>query len=721
MTKIKRIAIFIILTIILITRIVFEIRATLAWQLPKELESKPVLISGKIVELPITKKEFTSFILETKKIDLATVETRIKLSWYQNPPELFAGDRLELFAKLKRPHGTMNPGGFDWELELFSKKIRASGYVINSKNYQIAHEKSFSLNKLRQTIEKQIDLSLSNRPLKGVIEALIVGEEGQISNEQWQVLQSTGTSYLVAIAGLHVGLVAVIVFGLVNFFWRCSKRLPLVYPASQVASIASFLGAFFYGLTAGFPTPTKRALVMLAVWLASIIFKKNIFWFRILLLAFFSILLIDPLAIFTCGFWLSFSAVFFLAYDRYGTSKKIIYPWWKKYLRIQVILTFSLMPLALFWFEKVSLLGVITNIIAFPGVCLVVVPLALLGSYFSWFYFPWGKIILLSSEQVMELIWWWLELFNNCSIFIWQHVVFNILILLAAVIGILLLLAPRAFPARFFGAVWLCPLFFLVPEKPKTSQFWFTLLDVGQGLSAVVQTANHVLVYDTGPKFLEGDSGERVVAPFLLSQGIKKVDLLLVSHGDSDHSGGVESLLKNYPAQEFLTSVPEKLHHQAKNCFRGQNWVWDGVSFEILSPEKVTSFAGNAASCVLKVSDGKNSLLLTGDIEKETEEWMLQNEKEKLHAEILVAPHHGSSSSSSDGFVSAVKPRYVLFPVGYLNRFSFPKKEVLAKYQKINAQLFDTANSGAIKFKVDPEKILEIDQYRLHARRFWND
>jgi competence protein ComEC len=250
------------------------------------------------------------------------------------------------------------------------------------------------------------------------------------------------------------------------------------------------------------------------------------------------------------------------------------------------------------------------------------------------------------------------------------------------------------------------------------------LLDVGQGLAAVVQTAGHALVFDTGPATGERfDAGSAVVVPFLREYGIGRVDTLIVSHGDMDHRGGVPSLLAQTEVKRLLTSVPDKIRRdqgEVESCEAGQSWQWDGVRFEILYPFHDQAYRGNDASCVLRVQTLKEAVLLPGDIEKRSETALLQEEAARLPADILVAPHHGSNTSSTAAFLQAVQPRYALFAAGYRNRYGFPRPAVVARYATEGATLLDSARNGAITFHLGSSAPSPPETFRQEARRYWN-
>jgi competence protein ComEC len=394
--------------------------------------------------------------------------------------------------------------------------------------------------------------------------------------------------------------------------------------------------------------------------------------------------------------------------------------WWWKYGRVQWVISLGLMPLSLLLFQQASLISLLANLIAVPAVGFLVLPLCLSGTLLLLFYQPLGHWLLLGSAKIIGWIWQLLAWFSQVHGAIWQQGMPNGWVLAATVIGIALLLGPRGLPGRYFGLLWLCPIIFYQSPAPKMGEIRFTLLDVGQGLATVVQTAKHSLVFDTGPPMgAFDDAGQRVILPFLRSSGITRIDQLMISHGDSDHMGGAESLLRNISVAEILTSVPERFAPSlAQVCRAGQRWQWDGVDFQVLYPTLELLHQNNNSSCVLRIQSGKTVLLLTGDIEKSAEEFLVET-KASLAADILVAPHHGSKTSSTTNFVRSVNPRYVLFPVGYKNRYHFPSQMVVKRYEKLNSILLNTANSGAITVNIKAKGKIEVKQYRQEKMRVW--
>lgn len=419
------------------------------------------------------------------------------------------------------------------------------------------------------------------------------------------------------------------------------------------------------------------------------------------------------------GFWLSFAAVAFILFGFTGRLNNN--SGWSKWGKIHFLIAIALLPLTLLLFQKASLVSPLANLIAVPIVSLLVVPLVLLGALLIGVVPVVGQTLLHLADYCLQLLWPllnWLATLPAAQIY---QAFVGPWVILPACIGIVWLLAPRGWPGRWLGGVWLLCAFLLPHPKPQQGEAQFTLLDVGQGLAAVIETQRNTLVFDTGPKFNESfDTGEAVVLPYLLSRGINQIDTLIVSHADNDHIGGAESLLQFMPVMKTLSSAPDQLaEHGAVKCESGQRWIWDGVVFEMLHPGGRFSSDENNNSCVLKVSTAAGSLLLTGDIEKRAENNLSRKRAAELQADVLVVPHHGSKTSSTDGFIQAVSPRWALFPVGYRNRFKLPRQEVVDRYDNSGVELLMSGQQGAIMMRFGKEAITPPQGYRYLNRRYW--
>jgi competence protein ComEC len=486
----------------------------------------------------------------------------------------------------------------------------------------------------------------------------------------------------------------------------------------KVAAFSAVLVAIFYAGLAGFSVPTQRSVVMLSVAMAAIILQRNTRPFNILSIAMFAVLVVDPLAILSAGFWLSFIAVAVIVYAVSGRLGRLA-PMWGA-IKINWVTSVGLSPLLLLFFQQVSLVAPLANLVAVPVISLLVVPLSLLAVIVMFILPETADKLFYLVDQVLQGLWWLLVQLAELPMASINHALPSYWALLFAVPGILWLLAPVGIPARWLSLVMFLPLVFTDAKRPETGDIHMTLLDVGQGLSAVVRTAHHLLVYDAGAKFSEqSDMGQSVLLPFLRLQGIDKVDSLIVSHGDNDHIGGAVSLIRGIDVGQVLTSVPQQLSEYAPSkCAAGQSWLWDEVSFTLLAPQQAF-MSDNDNSCVLKIQSEHGTVLLTGDIEAAAESWLVKTYGEELKADVLVAPHHGSKTSSTTEFLQTVQPDYVLIPAGYRNQFGHPHKDVLARYRQIDTKWLTSADGGAITVNTE-NNALVVQGMRETESRYWN-
>lgn len=699
----------------------------MSWTLPENLEGKTILVKGNISSIPDISQHKNAFLFSLQEVESKPTASLLRLSWHSKNPnigkQLHVGDQWEFKVRLKKIHGLMNPGGFDYEAWALQGGIRAHGYIVDRPENKLlsCHWYIHPIDRAREFLKTKIENHLPRSNTSPWIVALSLGERHGIDPENWEVLRNTGTNHLMAIAGLHIGFMSGFVFSIVVWVWR-RTRFCLRIPAQHAGSIAALLMALIYSAMAGFSLPTQRACIMLTVFLAILLMRRKMISWQGWSLALLLVLLLNPLSVLTESFWLSFGAVVFIIY---GISARLSPKglWWK-WGRIQWVIAVGLVPFGIWLFQEFSLISFVANSIAIPWVGFLIVPLCLLGSFLILFSGSLGGFILIVADKLLSILWSSLTWFAHLSWGSWYLAMPNIWILLAACLGMFLLLLPIGFPGRFFGGVWLLPLFFHQTPVPKPSDVWLTLLDVGQGLATVVQTTHHILVFDTGAKLSPSfDMGESVVLPFLRSIEAKKVDMLVVSHGDNDHIGGAGAILKRLPVSLIKTSVPEKFSSTNTNiCLRGETWNWDGVNFKFLYPSREQLNLGNDSSCVLRITSGNNHILLTGDIEKFSENYLVDREGEKLKSDILVAPHHGSKTSGVDEFINYVNPQFVLFPIGYRNRYHFPHSSVVAKYDVLGAQRFDSVSAGSIKFLVSRNQPLARPiLFREIHHRYWND
>lgn len=690
------------------------------------LEGEELLLSGEIVSLPEREVQSMRFLFEPDQATQAgrevAVPRRLRLNWYRGYPETLApGQRWQLQVKLKRPWGMLNPGGFDYESWLFQQGIRATGYVRSSEQNRLLADRLWQapLQRLRFGLLNRLEAALAGHPAGGIVIALALGERGAISDRQWEVLLASGTNHLVAISGLHVGLVAGLLFFLVLALWRRCPGCCLRLAAPKAAAVAALLAGFAYAALAGFSIPTQRAMLMLLVVLGARLWQRPLAPLRALALALWLVLLWQPLAVLAAGFWLSFAAVALILFGMSGRLGEGGL-WWK-WGRVQVLASLGLLPLLLLFFQQGSLSAPLANLIAVPLVGFAVVPLTLLGTALVALWPEGGGAVLRAAADLFQWLWPGLEMLVR-QVPLLSHSA-PLWTLVPGILGVAWLLLPRGWPLRGLGGVLLLPMLLVKTAPPAEGSAEFTLLDVGQSLAAVVQTRRHTLVFDTGQRFPSGfDTGKAVLLPFLRERGIDTVDILLLSHADNDHMGGARSLSGGIPIRRILTSAPHRVSWaRSELCRSGQSWQWDGVAFAILHPPDTDpgrNGRGNDDSCVLMVSAAGQRVLLPGDIEADAERLLLAGDTD-LHADVLVAPHHGSRSSSTRGFIEAVQPAWVLYPVGYRNRFGFPKPDVAARYRQAGGREIYSYRSGALSLTLGAGEI-RPRSWRRQVQRYWH-
>lgn len=718
------ITLFLLIIILFFTYAILRADYVKHWSVPTAQQNQSVLIKGYIDSIPLQDNDAIHFNFKMTQFAEQSVNQVISLNWYQSHPSLKIGEYWQLRVKLKPNHGFANPGSVDEEAIRFEQAIVASGYVQNNSDNQLLHASdTWSIvGQLRQRMSEHIQQSLANSPYLPMILALVVGERTGMTTTQWQILQQTGTNHLMVIAGLHLGLFSGLIFFLIYRLWRCYPRAMLYLAAPRAAALAAILSAFIYALIAGFSIPTQRAFVMILIFMGALFYKRQLALGTGLALALLTVLIFNPLAVINVGFWLSFAAVGLIAYAMGGRMNSG--PHWKQLIKLQIVVGVGLIPLTLLFFQNASWIAPIANAIAIPIVGFIVVPLSLLGAIIICIQSGVGGFILKAAAWVMAGVWHilvFLAALPGATIQWAMHPV----MLISAMMGILLLFAPRGWPGRSLVVLYLLPLVWPSFSSLKTGEVRLTLLDVGQGLSAVVETRHHTLVFDTGAKLSEEyDQGRAVVVPFLRSHFISHLDTLVISHPDNDHRGGAASVLAAFPVNQILTSVPtlfqsEQVKTRVVMCLAGQHWQWDGVDFNVVYPDKSHLGLDNDSSCVLHITTGQHSILLTGDIEKSVEHDLLATQAD-IKSNIIVAPHHGSITSSSQAFIHAVKPQWVLFPVGYFNRYHFPNPIVVRRYEEQGAVAYQSDRNGAISMTLSPDAVSNIEAYRTDHQHIWS-
>ncbi len=696
--------------------------AELADRLAPHLQGRDLVVTGRIASVPDERAGRVRFVLAADPGQ--SLPRRIRLGWYgwyddTTGAQPRAAERWRLTVRLRRPRGLSNPGSFDYEGWLFRQGIGATGYVLQrgvAERLDDGHG-HYPILRLRAGLNRRIATALGHEETRGIIAGLAVGLRGAITPHQWQVFAASGTSHLMAISGLHIALVASLAFGALRYLWGLVPGLSRRVAACDAGCVAAALAAIGYATLAGFSVPTQRALVMSAIVLGALWRRRCLSPGRALALALAAVLLMDPLAPLSRGFWLSFTAVGVIlwgTWGRLGARGRL-----RRFLRVQAVVFIGLVPLTLAG-GQVSLVAPVVNLVMIPLFGLVVIPAVLVGVVLAGVTPAGAQAAWQLAARVVEAVWPPLEAAAMAGSVPGLVMAPPLWTVLLASLAVLLLTAPRGLPGRWTGAVLLLPLLGWRPAAPEPGGFHLALLDVGQGLAAVVQTRSHVLVYDTGPSFASGaNAGDLVVLPFLRHRGHQRVDRLVLSHHDTDHRGGARAVLEAYPGTKVLASSPGEFPDwHAEPCRAGTRWRWDGVEFEILHPDVGREWGRNDGSCVLRVVGAGGSLLLTGDIEAPAEAVLLQGGV-PLAADIVVVPHHGSSTSSSAGFIAATNPVHALVAAGHDNRWGFPRPEVLARWRRHGAQVFTTGEAGAIHIDCPPWGLRPPVRYRNLARHYW--
>jgi competence protein ComEC len=703
----------------------FAVQQSLDTRLSADFDNRIFLVSGVIADIPEQRSESVRFFLKPDFIEGYTksLPETIRLSWYRTRRVLNAGERWQLLVKLRVPSGFQNPGGFDYERWLFVNRVGATGYVRSSPDNQLTGISKLSfVNRWRSEIQRGIDRQCSECDRKGLIKALAIGYRADIDPLDRKLLQDSGTAHLLAISGLHIGIISALFFYLGRWLWRLYFHRSGIGRNQFCATLAVSAG-LLYAALAGFSLPTVRALIMLAVIFFAFTFRTRINLSNSIAIAVIVILIFDPLSVGSSSFWLSISALLLIAFAQYLFTSQT--QRWKQVVALQLLFSLLFVPISIILFEQINPASFFANIVAIPLVSLLIVPLGMLGSLFAgfdWFVAEW---MFNASNWLLGLLLDYLALLLDSGLAAIKSASIPFITLCLSTAGLVILLMPAGFPAKKPALLAVLLPLFWQESGLEHGAYRLTVLDVGMGTSAVIQTSQHSLVYDFGPGNEQGySSAQWVLLPYLRYQGIGDPDLLIISHVDQDHSGGFYSYLASYDPAKLVSGTPLEvrkkfaLEKPVRSCHDYKKWRWDGVEFEFLSlPIDVSSKSINNRSCVLKVN-GHDAALLTGDIEAGQELRLLREIPEQLPARILMVPHHGSRTSSTPAFLQAVKPAIALFPVGRNNRWGFPKAEVLENYHKLNSQILRTDQQGAITI-TSHARGLDLETHRKPGSKTW--
>ena len=653
-------------------------------------------------KMPVTQpfqKQLDACVLEIKvkqrhyqQILVTTEQEKWLLSLYGAGKPIAVGDCFKFDIKPKLKHQLHNPHDlFKHALNL--PKTPHATVLSMQQTTNKTTPPSMILAKVRSNILQVIADSHLDKASKRFIAALTLGKQEQLSPDDWQILQRTGTAHLFAISGLHLSIIAFLLYRLASVLGWISPLAYLYCPKYKLNLILACIGATLYSLLSGFSLPAQRALCMLVGFtLLRLLNLRTTAW-QLLQFSALLILLLNPSALLSKGFWLSFTTVAILIYVfscRLGKAGRI-----KQWAAVHWFAWLGTLGLNILFFQKISLVGLLANVVAIPIIAFIVAPAALLGCLFAQNLAGIAITIWQGATIIMQQLWSYLCLLSQFNYAIVSISHYHLLLTIIGVIATFFLCFPRYLPQQGWSICFILPLLLNKPPSLNHGVIDFTLLDVGQGLSCIVRTAGHTLVYDTGPKFLTYDTGKIIINPYLTWFNTTKIDAIVISHWDNDHSGGLNSILEQFPTSVIYASANKK-GHDITFCEQGIKWEWDDVQFEFLYPNHWLFNLNNNSSCVLQITTGSNKILLPGDIEAFAETVMLETPR-KLKSTLLVAPHHGSKTSSTWHFVQTVHPKYILYPVGFQNRFNFPHLDVTSRYQAIGSKAYRTDHDGAIR------------------------
>ncbi len=709
-----------------------------------KLEGRDIAVTGVVTSMPQRTQAGLRFrlALESAELDGHAVHLppKLELAWYAGvfgrgdgpgeflgelqrvPAAVQAGERWQFTVRLKAPHGSLNPHGFDYELWQWEQGVQATGYVRAGPKDPVPQliEATWRhpVQWARQQLRERIFLQVADPNAAGLIAALVVGDQAAIERADWDVFRATGVAHLMSISGLHITMFAWLAALLVGWAWRRSGSLCLRLPAPSAALIGGVLLALAYALFSGWGVPAQRTVLMLATVGLLRLMGLRWPWPQVWLLACAMVVAVDPWALLQAGFWLSFVAVGVLFATDSGANDAIdtrARGRLSALFREQGVITLALTPLSLLLFGQVSLVGLLANALAIPWVTLLVTPLAMLGALVPglWDIATWA-IALLGAVLRWLASWPWAVL-SVAQAAWWAGA--------AGVLGGALLAMRLPWSMRLLGVPLLLPVLLWQAPKPAVGEFELLAADIGQGNGVLLRTAHHALLFDAGPRFsLESDAGHRVLVPLLRALDVK-LDTVMLSHRDSDHTGGAGTVLAMQPQANLLSSIEDDNSLQsirpATRCVAGQRWQWDGVDFSVLHPsadDYGTVLKTNAMSCVLRVSNGRSTALLVGDIEQ-AQELRLVTQGADVKADVLLVPHHGSKTSSSGVFLDAVQPRIALVQAGYRNRFGHPTEVVRARYRERNIVVLESPRCGAVTWRSATPEVTEC--LRQRAPRYW--
>jgi competence protein ComEC len=745
--------------------------AYLAQALPGELEGQDLVVQGTIASMLQNTAQGRRWRFEVEQAWRMHAEqperlfpSAIELAWYlpwgsqaahtEGPAwargmPLEPGQRWRMTVRLKRPHGARNPHGFDFELQQWEQGVQATGYVRESPPpRRLEVDAGYRMQRWRQWLRDRIRAQASvlqhwwpalgeaeRESAIGVVAALAVGDQQAVERQDWMLFRQTGVAHLMSISGLHITMFAWLAAWATGRLWRLSARACQWLPAPRAALLAGAWLATGYAVLSGWGVPAQRTVCMLAV--VGILRCGGLRWPwpQVWLLALAVVLVADPWALWQAGFWLSFVAVGVLLAsargERPGPSGTASVSAAGRALgmcREQWLISLALAPLSLLLFGQVSVIGLVANLVAIPWITLLVTPLAMASAVL-----PQAAALAAGAlEPLMALLHWLagapLAVLTLPQPAWWAGAV--------AVAGGLLVVAPLPGRVRMVAAMCCVPALWWPLPRPAWGEFEVLAVDIGQGNAVLLSTRSHSLLYDAGPQYSQhSDAGERVLLPLLQALGVRP-DAMMLSHRDTDHTGGALSLQQALRGGGHALTVwgSDSVIHDAalaalapvRRCTAGQRWQWDGVTFEVLHPFEAAGAgavhaarrSSNAGSCVLRLRSAAGRVaLLAGDIEA-AQERQLVYQGLAGPVDWLLVPHHGSKTSSSAPWVEALAPRWAMVQAGYRNRFGHPVPAVVQRYEQSGSTVVQQDRCGAALWRsAQPEALLCERLIRAH---YWD-
>ncbi|MBX2824934.1 MAG: DNA internalization-related competence protein ComEC/Rec2 [Gammaproteobacteria bacterium] len=750
------------------TPLAFLFGAVICWQVVKTelthklkpgLHGTDVELVVRIEGVPVHGEGWSRFrclVIDTVDAPSTFTARRLQVTWYRHDNVLAAGDTWRLRLRVKPPRGLMNPGGFDYALWLFEQRVHALAYVRAAPVNERLNSHPALMSELRQNVRDRLVEHTAGREHGGLMQALLVGMRSDVPDSLWTLLRRTGTSHLLAISGLHIGLAATWGYLLGTLVVRVLSFAGIRLNRIDIGGLFALIVASGYSVLAGWTIPTRRALFMLLLYLMFVLMRRHSLKTTPLFTALFLLVLLDPLSVLSPGFWLSFGAVGSLIYltvgrvqTRGGRGARVL-----QVLQVHTALAVLLFPLTALFFGQASVISPIANLVAVPVMSLVVVPLLLLWLLVGLYSDVLAVALLWLVDKFLLLLMALLQPLSELAVAAVALRDVDTLWLFAALLGVLMLMLPRC-RERWLGLPLLLPYIWLQFTPVYFDELVVDVLDVGQGLSVVVRYQDKTLLYDTGGKLTPTlTMTEAVVTPFLSSQGVRRLDHVVISHTDTDHAAGFAALAERWPVGRWWLPA-ELAQHPDEVCRAGESWRWGELQMDLLYP-----FAGggsghlrlagsdNNHSCVLRIRYGKTTVLLPGDLEKKAERRLLRHLfqqhaaqrsaqeqvtmpwseilrrrhlEEQLPVSLLLAAHHGSKTSSAPSWLDYFRPERVVYAVGYRNRFGFPHETVQMRYKVRDTIAYRTDHDGAVRFRFGREGLLaEPERYRLSAKRVWH-